>query len=103
MGGALYIKNDNRPNIVTLPDGSILSKGDLPDPATKRWVIRHKVTVVLAVRSDLISLEEACEMYGLSEEEFGLWEEAMLNHGRRGLRVTHLKKYRQPKVEVLIN
>ena len=81
---------------VTLPDGSVLSRGDLPPRNTSRWVIKRKVTVVLAVSSGLLTLEEACKMYGLSEEEFGLWETAMLNHGRRGLRVTHLKKYRQP-------
>ncbi len=99
----MFIKNDNRPSMVTLPDGSVLSRGDLPDPDTKRWVIRHKVTVVLAVSAKLITLEEACETYGLSNEEFKLWEKAMLNHGRRGLRVTHLKKYRQPEVESINN
>ena len=80
---------------MTLPDGSVLSRGDLPPENTRRWVIRRKVTVVLAVSSGLLTLEEACKMYNLSEEEFSMWESAMLNHGRYGLRVTHLKKYRQ--------
>lgn len=79
-----------------LPDGTVLSRGDLPPKSTSRWVIRRKVTVVLAVSAGLLTLKEACEMYGLSEEEYASWESALLSHGRRGLRVTHLKKYRQP-------
>lgn len=79
-----------------LPDGTVLSRGDLPPKSTSRWVIRRKVTVVLAVSAGLLTLKEACEMYGLSEEEYSSWESALLSHGRRGLRVTHLKKYRQP-------
>ncbi|OUS08652.1 hypothetical protein A9Q96_04260 [Rhodobacterales bacterium 52_120_T64] len=92
----MLIKKNEGPCSVRLPDGSVLTRGDLPPKSTTRWVIRHKVKVVLAVTSGLLSLEEACEMYNLSEEEYLLWQSAMLDHGRSGLRVTHLKKYRQP-------
>ncbi len=81
---------------VKLPDGTRLTRSDLPPRNTKRWVARRKATVVLAVNAGLVSLEEACRMYDLTEEEFASWEAAMLKHGRGGLRVTHLKKYRQP-------
>ena len=91
----MLIKKIDGPSFVKLPDGTVLTRGDLPPKTTRRWVIRRKVTVVLAVTAGLLSLEEACEMYNLSEEEYNLWQSAMLEHGRSGLRVTHLKKYRQ--------
>jgi hypothetical protein len=49
----------------------------------------------MAVSAGLLTLKEACEMYELSEEEFALWQSTLFEHGRRGLRVTHLKKYRK--------
>ncbi|MBL4874541.1 MAG: DUF1153 domain-containing protein [Rhodobacteraceae bacterium] len=91
----MLIKKIDGPSFVKLPDGTVLTRGDLPPKTTRRWVIRRKVTVVLAVTAGLLSLEEACEMYNLSEEEYNSWQSAMLEHGRSGLRVTHLKKYRQ--------
>lgn len=92
----MQIKKIDGPNFVKLPDGSIMTRGDLPPKTTRRWVIRRKVKVVLAVSAGLLSLREACELYDLSEEEFQSWQSAMLKHGRGGVRVTHLKKYRQP-------
>ena len=92
----MHVKKIDGPSFVKLPDGTVLTRGDLPPKSTRRWVIRRKVTVVLAVSAGLLSLEEACDMYDLSEEEYLLWQSAMLEHGRGGLRVTHLKKYRQP-------
>ncbi len=67
---------------------------DLPPPNTKRWVVRRKAAVVAAVRTGVISLEEACNRYTLSVEEFLSWERAMEKHGLRGLRVTRLQDYR---------
>lgn len=92
----MYIRREEGPVSVKLPDGSILTRGDLPPKTTRRWVIRRKAMVVMAVNSGLVDLNEVCDMYDLSEEEFTSWETAMLQHGRGGLRVTHLKKYRQP-------
>ena len=92
----MHIKKIDGPNYVRLPDGSIMTRGDLPPKTTRRWVIKHKVKVVLAVSAGLLTLKEACDLYELSEEEFQLWQSAMLKHGRVGLRVTNLKKYRQP-------
>jgi hypothetical protein len=73
-----------------------ISLDDLPPPDTKRWVVRRKATVVAAVRSGLISLEDACARYTLSVEEFLSWERAIDRHGLRGLRVTRLQEYRAP-------
>jgi hypothetical protein len=67
---------------------------DLPPPDTKRWVIRRKAEVVAAVRSGLISLDEACRRYTLSIEEFLTWQRLIDSHGMAGLRVTRLQDYR---------
>jgi len=71
-----------------------MSREDLPPPDTKRWVIRRKATVVAGVRSGLISLEEACERYALSVDEFLSWQNQLDTHGMNGLRATGIKKYR---------
>ena len=67
---------------------------DLPPPGIKRWVIRRKAEVVAAVRAGIISLDEACERYTLSVEEFLSWQRSIDRHGLRGLRTTRLQDYR---------
>ena len=67
---------------------------DLPPANTKRWVIRRKAEVVAAVRSGVISLEDACSRYKLSIEEFLSWQRLIDSHGLAGLRVTRLQDYR---------
>lgn len=67
---------------------------DLPPPNTKRWVIRRKAEVVAAVRSGVISLDDACRRYTLSIEEFLTWQRLIDSHGMAGLRVTRLQDYR---------
>ena len=74
--------------------GGIVLASDLPPPNTKRWVIRRKAEVVAAVRSGVISLEEACNRYTLSIEEFLSWQRLIDSHGLAGLRVTRLQDYR---------
>jgi len=59
-----------RVNYVIGPDGSPLTIADLPPTSTRRWVIRRKAEVVAAVRGGLLSLEEACDRYTLTVEEF---------------------------------
>ena len=76
-------------------NGDIITLADLPSPRTKRWVIRRKAEVVLAVHGGLLSLEEACQRYRLTPEEFRTWQEAIERHGLLGLRLTHLQDYRQ--------
>ncbi len=84
----------SRVKIVIGPDGSPLSIADLPPPGTRRWVIRRKAEVVAAVRGGLLSLEEACERYALTVEEFLSWQRAIDKYGMKGLRTTRLKEYR---------
>ncbi len=76
------------------PDGSPLTVADLPGPETKRWVIRRKAEVVAAVRGGLLSLEEACNRYTLTVEEFLNWQMSIDEHGLAGLRTTKIQKYR---------
>src|SRR5690554_714421 len=76
------------------PEGLPITLEDLPPPGTKRWVIRRKAEVVAGVRAGLITLEEACERYTLSVEEFLSWQRLIDRHGLRGLRVTRLQDYR---------
>ena len=76
------------------PDGSPLTMADLPSTSTKRWVIRRKAVVVAAVRGGLLNLEEACERYTLTVEEFLSWQMSIDQHGLAGLRTTKIQKYR---------
>ncbi len=79
------------------PTGEPLTLATLPAPNTKRWVIRRKAEVVAAVRAELISMEQACERYMLSVEEFLSWQGLVENHGILGLRTTRLQHYRGDK------
>jgi len=76
------------------PNGSPLGLDDLPPSGTTRWVIRRKAEVVAAVRGGLLSLNEACERYNLSQEEFEGWVKAIERHGLPGLRTTRVQQYR---------
>ena len=67
------------------PDGSPLTVADLPPANTRRWVIRRKAEVVAAVRGGLLSLEEACQKYTLTVEEFLSWQSSIDQHGLAGL------------------
>ena len=73
------------------PDGRVLTLADLPKPNTTRWVTRRKAEVVAAVQGGLISLEDACERYRLSVEEFLSWQHGIARHGLDGLRATHVQ------------
>ena len=68
---------------------------DLPPPDTKRWGIRRKAAVVSAVAGHLITQDEACRRYNLTDEEFQSWMARVNRHGVAGLRVTRLRDYRE--------
>ncbi len=91
----MYLKRVDGPRQVTLPDGSTLSRADLPSPDTRRWVASRKAVVVKAVVYGLLTEAEAMDRYALSQEEFGLWRRAVEAHGEKALRVTTIQKYRQ--------
>lgn len=76
------------------PTGRPLTLADLPSANTQRWVIRRKAEVVAAVQGGLLTLEDACQRYSLSVEEFLSWQQAINENGLPGLRATRIQKYR---------
>lgn len=91
----MYLKRENGPRMVKLPNGKTMTRADLPDRGTRRWVASRKACVVAAVEHGLLSEEEACEMYDLSVEELQSWRTAAADHGIKALRATSLQEYRQ--------
>lgn len=91
----MYLKKVDGPRAVTLADGSKMSRADLPEASTRRWVASRKAAVVRGVVYGLISKDEALTRYGLSEDEFMEWVRAVSTHGEGGLKTTMLQKYRQ--------
>jgi hypothetical protein len=83
-----------RPAHVIGPLGEPLTVETLPPRGTTRWVVRRKAEVVSAVNGGLLSVDEACERYGLTLEEFASWQRAVDRSGMPGLRVTRIQHYR---------
>ncbi len=107
----MYLRKVDGPRAVTLPDGSRMTRADLPAPETRRWVASRKAAVVRAVCHGLVSEREVLDLYGLSPEELAEWTAAVARHGEAALRATALQRYRntseaaggQPGVEVVKN
>jgi hypothetical protein len=83
-----------RPVQVIGPLGESLTLDSLPPPSTSRWVVRRKAEVVAAVNGGLLSVDEACERYTLTLEEFASWQRAVDRSGMPGLRVTRIQHYK---------
>ena len=92
----MYLKKVDGPRAITLPDGTVMTRADLPDPGVVRWVASRKATVVKAVRHGLVARGEVIERYGISEEELDGWMAAVDRHGEAALKATALRRYRQP-------
>ena len=86
--------NSRGEQYVVGPTGTPLTMHDLPPADTDRWVIRRKAEVVAAVRGGLLTLDEACERYRLTNEEFLGWQKSIERHGMPGLRTTRIQHYR---------
>ena len=67
----------------------------LPPPETNRWTSHRKAAILIAVRAGVMSREEACQRFFISEEELVGWEVAFERAGIPGLRVTTLQFYRR--------
>jgi hypothetical protein len=83
-----------RPAQVIGPLGEPLTLETLPPATTTRWVIRRKGEVVAAVNGGLLTIDEACDRYQLTLEEFASWQRAVERSGLPGLRVTRVQHYR---------
>lgn len=67
------------------PDGSALTLASLPS-LNVRWVARRKAEIVIAVSGGILTMEEACERYAISAQEFTEWERAYEEGGLLRLR-----------------
>jgi len=65
-------------------DGSLVTLGDLPDPAM-RWTLPRKRVVVECVDLGLLGFEAAASRYRLTREELGEWRSGVLARGRTPL------------------
>ena len=92
----MYLKKVEGPRAVTLPNGQVMTRADLPPERTVRWVASRKAAVVRGVLYGLITQDEAQNRYGLSQDEFFEWVSAVSEHGEEALKTTFLQKYRQP-------
>ena len=68
----------------------------LPSPETERWTAVRKAAVINGVRRGLLTIEQACERYQLSIDEYRAWERDFDSHGKAGLRSTRVGIYRKP-------
>ena len=84
----MYLKKVDGPRSVKLPDGTVMSRADLPSRQTTRWVASRKLAVVRGVMHGLITQDEALERYGLSQEEFQEWLTSLSERGTDGLKAT---------------
>ena len=91
----MYLKKVDGPRAVTLQDGTIMTRADLPTPSTRRWVASRKAAVVRGVLYGLITQDDALKKYEISKEEFHEWLVAVTEHGEEALKATAVQKYRQ--------
>jgi len=84
----MYLKKVDGPRAVKLPDGTMMTRADLPAADTRRWVASRKLAVVRAVVHGLISQAEAERRYSISAEEFQEWVHALADRGADGLKAT---------------
>jgi uncharacterized protein DUF1153 len=78
-------ENDNWPDAGPIPE--------LPSPR-QRWTARRKAIVIKAVRGGWVPIEDVCEVYNISVDEFLAWERDIDRYGVHGLRSTRLQIYR---------
>lgn len=71
------------------PDGDVLTAANLPPPNLKRWVARRKAEVITAVNGGLLTMPQACTLYGISVEELLEWQRHYEAEGLEGLRASH--------------
>lgn len=69
-------------------------ESELPPTRTRRWTFRRKAALLQALRSGIITFEQACDQYALSIEELRAWERDFERHGLYGLRATRVQLYR---------
>src|SRR5829696_1999164 len=81
------------------PKGEVLTHEKLPAPRQRRWVVRRKAEIVIAVDCGLLSVEEACSRYGLTLDEFLSWKRDLANGGLSGLHRARIQDHRPRRPE----
>jgi hypothetical protein len=71
-----------------------MTRDTLPAVGTMRWVARRKAEVVAAVRGGLLTVDEVCQRYNLTMEEFAGWQHGVERAGLKGLHVTRTRSER---------
>ncbi len=66
---------------------------EIPRPSEQRWTTRRKAGIVEAVRGGWIPIEEVCEHYKISVDEFLAWDRDIDRFGAPGLRATRFQIY----------
>lgn len=56
-----------------------------------RWVARDKAEIIRQLQAREMTVEEALERYGLTEEELESWVARLRRHGHEGLKVTKIQ------------
>jgi Protein of unknown function (DUF1153) len=69
----MFLKKVDGPRVVVLPDGRSVSRADLPEANTPRWVPQRKRIVAEAVQAGLITRNDAKRTYALSDLELDAW------------------------------
>lgn len=64
---------------------------ELPPREITRWMPRRKWRVVAAVRQGHLTLNDVCERYRISAEEFLDWQRINEQHGISGLKLARIK------------
>jgi hypothetical protein len=70
---------------------------DLPSPR-QRWTGRRRATVIDAVRGGWVPIEEACQLYNISVDEFLAWERDIDHTGVPGVRTIRYQIYRDTDI-----
>ena len=72
---------------------NILDLETVPPVTTTRWFPRRKAQVVAAVEAGLFTVDEACDLYRLSLEEFLGWQRTIRRAGVKGLCVSRRRRF----------
>lgn len=70
-----------------------MTEEHLPKPG-QRWTVERKLLLIVAVRSDVISLEEAMKRYSMTREEFEEWSSKLDQWGTKALKARKAQIYR---------
>jgi hypothetical protein len=61
---------------------------ELPPPSARIWTIQGKATIIEAVHGGWVPIEEVCQLYVISVDEFLSWERDVDEFNAQRLRTT---------------